>query len=111
MPDPTPPAATGNAILDNNEPLLGLAAAGKLHGGAHPTTVQRWCNRGIRKSGAVVKLDSVRCGGRVMTSAAAVRRFFAALSDPAATPPPTPTTADRRKAAEAANRELIAAGA
>ncbi len=98
-------------ILANGEKLLSLAVAGRPTG-THPSTVSRWATRGVRKGGAVVKLETVRVGGRVKTSAEAVARFFTDLSanDAAGEPvPPTPT--ERRRAAEAANRELELAGA
>lgn len=102
-----------NSILVNNEPLLGLAAALKQYG-THPATGARWCNLGVRaKTGVRVRLEHVRVGSKLKTSAAALTRFFAALSaDPdSPTPIAPPTATDRRKAAEAAIRELERAGA
>ena len=105
-----------NHILDNNEPLIGLAAAVRKHG-AHPGTGARWIMKGCRStSGERIHLEAVRRGYKWVTSAEAVERFFARLSPPAAstapvTPAPVTTPTDRRRAAEAAARELESAGA
>ena len=102
-----------STILNGNEPLLGLAAALKPYG-THPATGARWCNVGVTaKSGVRVRLEHVRLGAKLKTSAAALTRFFAALSaDPnSATTPPAHTLTERRRAAESAMKELEAAGA
>ena len=102
---------TTNAILSNNEPLLALAVALKPYG-THPVTGSRWCNAGIKaKDGTRVRLQHVRVGSKLKTSAEAVVRFFAALSDSPAATVPQPTPAARRKSAEDAYAELEAAGA
>ena len=59
----------------------------------------------------MVKLETVRVGGKLKTSAAAVVRFFTALSAEAPAAPPVPTPAARRRSAEDAYAELEAAGA
>ena len=55
--------------------LLGTFQGGRA---CHPGTVTRWAVAGIRHSGAVLKLEAVRVGGRLVTSRAAVVRFLAA---------------------------------
>jgi hypothetical protein len=44
----------------------------------HPATVYRWAKQGVRG----VKLESIRCGGSLCTSAEALQRFCEALTDP-----------------------------
>lgn len=102
---------------------LSLAAAGRLFPGhrggnsVYPSTVFRWVVKGSRTpTGASVRLDAVRVGGRWLTSRAAVARFVAALTaavDPAptdSTPAVRPPSA-RRKSADRAARELERRGA
>ena len=116
---PAPPATLGlsplsERILRDGEALFGLAPAVKPYG-VHPATALRWCSRGCKaKSGTLVRLEHIRCGSRIKTSAEAVKRFFAALTGDdqgGAESPPAPTASERRKAAEAANRELEKLGA
>ena len=95
-------------ILEDDEPLLGMAAAGRKYS-THPATVTRWIQSGCRSTtGERVHLEGVRRGYKWFTSARALVRFFARLSarPAAAVAPP-----DRRTAAEAAARELESAGA
>jgi hypothetical protein len=96
---------------------VGLQAAGVIVGesnggaAAHPTTISRWCLRGIKLTdGRVVRLEHYRCGGRIITTRAAIVRFLAAQTEaPNDTPTPrTPT--ERRRAAARASAELEALG-
>jgi hypothetical protein len=101
-------------ILRDDEPTLGMAAAGRKCPGhpAHHATVARWIMSGCRSaSGERVYLEGVRRGYKWFTSEQALVRFFDRLSarPTTAVSPPAPT--DRRTAAEAAARELEAAGA
>ena len=107
-------ASLSARILADAEAVSGLAAVVKPFG-AHPATAQRWCSRGCKSAaGQLVRLEHVRVGAKIKTSAEAVARFFAALSDAdqgGADLPPAPTPAERRKAAEAADKALRAMGA
>ena len=48
----------------------------------HSSTVWRWCRVGVKsRSGLRVRLDHVRIGARVFTTADAVNRFVAAVAD------------------------------
>ena len=101
---------------------LSLSAAGKLFPGhrggeaVDPSTVFRWRTTGSRAAnGSIVKLESVRVGGRWLTSRGAVSRFVAALTsastpDATSTPPPPRTPNQRRKASERAEAALINRG-
>jgi hypothetical protein len=84
---------------------LAMSAAGRLFPGhrgksnVDPSTVFRWITKGTRTtSGAIVKLEAVRVGGRWLTSRGAVARFVQALTD-AATPAPTNPELSRSEAA------------
>jgi hypothetical protein len=97
-----------------SESPIPLAAATKLVPPArsgkqtHLSTLQRWILRGAKApSGALVRLEAVRLGGRWMTSREALQRFAEALTPKigdAALAPVTP--ANRQRAAERAGREL-----
>jgi hypothetical protein len=90
-------------------------------GTASASTPWRWATKGARAAdGRIVKLETARIGGRMLTSKAALARFAAALSSPpddSAPSPSNPTTpkprtpAERRRAADAATRRLAEAGA
>ena len=59
------------------EELLTLTAATKsLPGGPNVSTLWRWRTAGVRG----VKLETILCGGRRMTSREALARFFAATT-------------------------------
>ncbi|VTR92156.1 : DUF1580 [Gemmata massiliana] len=91
---------------------LSMVAAGVLlgegQGGSpiHPTTVTRWCLKGVRVNGAKLKLEHLRAGGKLLTTRAAIVRFLAAQTDAPepVSAPRTPT--QRRRAAEHAEAEL-----
>lgn len=97
---------------------LGLARASKLFPGTQtanprPETLFRWCTSGARSAdGTRIKLEHIRSGARIVTSAAAVQRFILALTNGTSDPTPAPRTpAARAKAVEKANRKLIEMGA
>lgn len=105
-----------NALL--GEQLISLGEAARVFPGArgadriNPSTVLRWCRKGVRTATGVVRLDSLRAGSRVFTTREAVSRFVASLSSPGRRDEGesrTPTA--RRRAADAAAAALDAAGA
>lgn len=59
-----------------SEDLFPLTDTANIPGRPHPTTVGRWATRGVRG----IRLETVRIGGRLYTSAEAVQRFVAALT-------------------------------
>lgn len=102
----------------HTESVLSLTAATKavprIDGKRpHPSTLWRWCRRGIRG----VRLEHVRLGHRVCTSREAIGRFAnalaeAGLADQPVTSPHTPknrTDVQRANAVAAAEAELRAA--
>ena len=95
--------------MHNEEKLMPLPAAVEAATGQrpHPSTVYRWRLAGVRG----VRLETVRCGGRRLTSIEAVRRFLAGVT--AATDgvsAPVRTNRQRQAAIDRAERELDAAG-
>lgn len=117
-PIPTTPAA---ALVERltREGLIGMHAAAKLYGQAHEnktahaSTPTRHAITGVRlHDGRRLKLETIRVGGRLMTSRAAVLRFFAAQNDtdtdtdPAPVAGASPTPKQRTRAASAASRKL-----
>ena len=101
-----------NAILENDEPLIGLAEAAKKYN-KHPASFTRWIVSGCTAAdGSRVKLEAVRVGYKWATSFQATSRFLSRLSSIGETArdrviPP----ADRRKQVAAAIREMELAGA
>lgn len=70
------------------EGLIGMVEAARLMGtfrngkGTHPSTLIRWCLNGISLAdGRLLKLESIRCSNRLLTSRPAVLRFLAAQQD------------------------------
>ncbi|MCH8823503.1 MAG: DUF1580 domain-containing protein [Planctomycetes bacterium] len=61
---------------------LSLAeAARQCPGKPAPSTVWRWCRRGVRaRSGERVRLSHVRVGGRIYTTLHSLTRFFEATA-------------------------------
>jgi hypothetical protein len=102
-----------NAALLQEEPLLPVAQAAKLHPafrGFHPASIQRWARKGIKRGGAVVRLESIRIGQALCTSRQALDRFLVALN---ASDEPTPvprSPAARKRASARAEQRLIAEG-
>jgi hypothetical protein len=96
-------------ILLNDEPLFDLTKASshlKWLPPADASTRMRWTLRGnLDRDGRRVRLESVKVGGRWMTSEAALKRFFAAISAaPGAAPAPTPPRVRQRRVEQAAKR-------
>ena len=93
-----------------DEPLLpALAAIERVTGQRpHPTTLHRWFRHGTHG----VKLETLLCGGRRMSSVLAVKRFFEAVtaaSDGVAAPA-SRTNRQRESAIAKAEAELAKAG-
>ena len=64
------------------EKLIALSEASRLYfEGVNPTTIWRWHKYGLRRGEQVIRLETIRRGGRLATSTEAVERFFAALAD------------------------------
>lgn len=112
-----PPAPT--RLILNGEPLIGLAAAGRLLPGHRANrhvdgaTIWRWITKGSKStSGGIVRLEAVRVGGRWVTSAGAIRRFVDALTQAslvgAAEPTPVMSAVGRKNRVAAASAELDA---
>lgn len=109
-------------ISDKADELLTFPQAAKLLPGRDggriaPSTVWRWATRGCQgPNGTTVRLETVRVGGLVFTSAKAVREFIAALTGatrPADPPQPAKeirTPMARKRSSERAARKLAAAG-
>lgn len=81
--DPCPADALVERLL--GEGLISMSKAASLCGefrggkGTHPSTLVRWSTRGVRLAGGgVLRLETVRLGGRRATSRAALARFVAA---------------------------------
>ena len=95
-----------------NETLISLSGAGrKIPVDANPidpSTIWRWARKGRRG----IKLETIRLGGRTVTSIEAVARFLTALNStdpPEKTPAPRSKTASRH-AAERAGKVLESMG-
>ncbi len=101
-----------NAILDNDEPLIGCCEAARKYR-KHPAIIPRWIVNGCTAAnGSKINLEGIRIGYKWMTSEPALKRFFERLSAIGETArehvvPPT----DRRKQVAAAIREMELAGA
>jgi hypothetical protein len=99
---------------------IGMTGAARLYGSfrsgrpTHPSTPTRHHLHGVRlPCGAIIRLEAVRIGGRLMTSKAAVTRFIIAQQAGAhkeAVPIGQPTPSARNSAAASASRELDAMG-
>lgn len=93
------------------EELISLSEAGrrlKINGQAvSPVTVYRWATQG--RGPCKVRLETLRVGAKVCTSAEALQRFLDALN-PAPIVPPKRTPAERRKSHARAEKELAAMG-
>lgn len=98
--------------------VIGLAQAGRLLGGADPSTMFRRVTVGARAAdGTRIRLEAAKVGAKWLTSKAACRRFAAALTEaalPAAAgraPVARPRTEGAaRRAGEAAGRTLATRG-
>lgn len=111
---------TPSTVGDRHRPRP-LTEVAALYPGArgaktsHPATWTRWILKGaVGVDGVRRRLKATRFGCRWLVTPADADAFFAALAASPSGPgsvPPQPTPSDRRKAAEAAVRELAAAGA
>ena len=95
---------------------LSMVAAGVLlgegQGGApiHPTTVTRWCLKGVKVPTGRLTLEYIRAGGKLLTTRAAIVRFLAAQTATADSITAPRTTSERRRAVDTAAAELEAMG-
>jgi len=55
----------------------------------HPTTLWRWCRRGVVHGGQRIYLEALKTPSGLATSAEALQRFLQVLSDDAVSPLPT----------------------
>lgn len=81
---------------------LSLVAAARREG-VHPATLFRWISPGLlSRSGQRVRLESMRRGGRTVTSKEALQRFYTKLSADtiADADRPQPPTSPSHEAAE-----------
>lgn len=77
-----------------------------------PDTVLRWILTGLKvPRGGRVKLEAMRSGGKWFTSREAISRFLASQNEGPEPRARIRTPTERQAASEAAERELIAAGA
>lgn len=97
----------------SKETLVSLAEAAKRlprrRGGrkVHVSCLYRWTQVGLKG----VILESIQIGGTRCTSIEALSRFFEVLSSGPTESPPIRSLARRKRAAEAAERALLAEGA
>ena len=71
----------------------------------HPSTIWRWCRRGIRD----IRLEHVRLGHRVCTSREALSRFAQRLADTDEKPVEKKTTTPKRRTAKQRERDIARA--
>jgi len=63
------------------EQLTLVKAAKQCPGRPSVNAVWRWCRKGIRsRNGEIIRLDHIRVGGRIYTSAQALNNFFSAVA-------------------------------
>lgn len=113
---PMPLAYTESPPMADEQPTeyLSCAEAGKLAPGRPAAcTVWRWATKGTETRQGKIKLQHVRMGGKIFTSAQWLKEFsvaLAAANEPVdIPPPPTPqhrSSAQRLRAIEDAKREL-----
>ena len=97
----------------SRESLLSLAQAARLFPPARlgrsvcASTVWRWCRKGVRVEGGLVRLEAVRLSGRWLTSREAISRFVARQTPVGSAETLAPrTSGQRRRAAERAGDAL-----
>jgi hypothetical protein len=82
----------------------------------HPSTIVRWITKGVKVKGEggkarIVRLEAVRLGGRWLTDDEALARFAERLTPTfSGDDAPSRSPSSRSRAAEAADRALVAAG-
>ena len=65
-----------------NEHLTLVEAARRTPGHPSANAVWRWCRKGVlSRSGQRIRLDHVRVGGRIFTTAQKLERFFTAVAE------------------------------
>jgi hypothetical protein len=64
----------------------------------HLASIWRWCRRGIRRGGTLVKLDYVRVGRRIGIPPEALDKFFRELAEADSTAPSVSNHVDDRVA-------------
>ena len=66
-----------------NETKITLSQAAKLcPGRPHACSLWRWARQGIKaRNGEHVRLEHIRCGGKIFTSPEALERMFAAIAE------------------------------
>ena len=71
----------GSAMFEN-EKLISLSEASRLiPGKPHPSSIWRACRLGLRaRNGKRIRLEHLRCFGRILTSQEAVGRFCVELT-------------------------------
>jgi len=103
----------------STEKLLSFAQAAKAlpghrgDGPCNPSTLWRWSKTGCRAAdGRMVRLETVKLGGRSLTSEEALQRFAERLTGEQITPDELPirTPSKRQAASERAAKKLEAAG-
>jgi len=107
--------------MECNDHISLSAAAALCPGRPSANALWRWARRGIKsRGGGCIKLNHVRVGGKLFTSAEALHKFFAdvAAADAAyfdapvadAIQPPSPSTRQVAHDVAAARSELAAEG-
>jgi hypothetical protein len=101
-------------LLSESPVPLAVAAQifAEFHGGkpVHVTTLARWIHKGHRlPSGARVKLEALRLGGKFLVSRAAILRFIERQQEPVANTPPTRRLRSGAGAVDVANPEPLVA--
>lgn len=72
-----------------------------------PLSVTRWARYGLKRDGQQIRLESLKIGGRRVTSMEACQRFCDRLTgETDVVTPVTPTDRERLRRAEEAGREL-----
>ena len=93
--------------IDHEELLTVREAAKRCPARPHVATMWRWILTGLDG----VKLDSIKVGGKRLTSVESISRFIAATTAQASGEPlPSRSPKQRERAVEQAERELAAAG-
>lgn len=94
-------------ILDQEQGLTLAQAAKSLPGSPSPSTVWRWCRRGV----GGVRLEYRRMGRNIVTTRAAIQRFVDELTRRDATPePPRLPRKWQDRAADSVEAEAAAEG-
>lgn len=78
----------------------------------HCSVIFRWAQRGLKSyDGQIVRLETIKIGGRAFTSLEALQRFFERLSrSMVSIAPPVRTYRERKRAIQKPEEELRRAG-